>query len=451
MAETYIRIFQRIPEADRPFVRRALIWLGGHAGAPWHTNCGIKGDVLASAASHDLQLDGMESPSSFYDIEYFGELCGCLITVSTNVSEADIMLNWTGEATSQDLPPVTCSLSLVTLAHYTVLEFLSSPFIHETDVSYFALTKSTIATEFTKSILLQAASADPQGDGTSWLHDREAYCLTLAPALIMNNGCKEITNLVARYLDPRSPHYSRIFEVQRFLAEIQGGWSFYYIYNIPEYHLQDHPSPDIAGEAAILLNMVLSGYVDPMVPDNLQAFLAQSHNLGELLTTHLTIAYHTLNIKSSVTRTVLEILLHVRYDKICWLVDYYSQCFDPTTILGEIINSRLRHKLDGGSSLIHILIKHGADPNGPGCYLTPLKASVYYGYSQCVRLLLDAGANPTFTGDFPRAFEREDLPEWITHSNATPLAFLRRLQREGLARDQLPEIGHLLLEYKAVP
>ncbi|KAK7921325.1 hypothetical protein PG985_009347 [Apiospora marii] len=456
LAETYIRIFQQIPEADQPFVRRALIWLGGHAGAPWHTNYGIKGDVLASAASHDLLLNGTEVDPSFYDIEYFGELCGCLIAISNNVTEADIMLDWAEQTTTQRSTPNNCSLSLITFAHYTVLEFLLSPFICESDVSYFALTKEAIITEFTKSVLLQAVSADPKGAGNSWLYDREAYCLTLAPALIVNEDWEDIAGLVLRYCDPRSPHYSRISRVRRFLEEIAGGWSFYFIYDMPEYHLQDHPSADVAGEASLLLNLFLIGYVDCLATSMLEAFLTQSRNLGELLATRITMTTITSHDNIPVSGTVLAILLH--YDKdgmalksICWLLDCYGHCLNPTAILEEIVNGGFKHQLEDGSSLIDVLIKHGADPNGLGSFLTPLKASVYHGNLLVARLLLEASADAHFAGKFPRESREEALPQWIAHTNTTPLALLRHLDREYMARGQLPEIERLLLEYKAAP
>ncbi|KAK8077233.1 hypothetical protein PG996_003403 [Apiospora saccharicola] len=455
LAETYIRIFQQIPEADRAFVRRALIWLGGHAGAPWHTQHGINGDVLASAASHDLQLSGVESDPNFYNIGYFGELCGCLITISNTVSEADIMLDWTDKAAAQDLTPDACNLSLITFAHYTVLEFLASPFILETDVSYFALTVTTILNEFSRSVLLQAVNADPKCPGVSWLHDREAYCLTLAPALIVNEDWEDTANLVLRYCDPRSPHYSRIPKVRRFLAGIVGGWSFYFIYDIPEYHLKDHPHTDIAGEASILLNILLIGYIDHSAATILQVFLAQSHDLRELLATQLTVTNDTLDGNVSVTGTVLAILFHHDQDgtslkSMYWLVDFYGHCLDPTAILEEVVIGDFKHQLDYGRSLIDQLIKHGADLNGLGSFLTPLKASVYHGNLLVARLLLEGGADTNFSGNFPRELQGGTLPQWIAHSNATPLALLRRLTGEYMPQGQLPEIERLLLEYEAV-
>lgn len=324
----------------------------------------------------------------------------------------------------------------MTFAHYTMVEFLTSPFICETDVSFFALTKKIIVTEFMKSVLLQAVCADPKGTGVNWLHDREAYCLPLAPALMANRDWEDTADLVLRYCDPHGPHYSRIPKVQRFLVEIAGGWSLYSIYDMPEYHLQDHPTPAIAQKASILLTVLLANHVNCLAISMLQAFLAQVHNLGELLATQLTVSNGAWDGKVPVTGTVLEISFYYGADNtmlesICWLVNYYGHCLDPTTILEEVVDSGLKHHVDNLRSLIDVLIKHGADPNGLGSFLTPLKVSVYHGNLPVIRLVLEAGANANFSGNSPRELKDNDLlPQWMAYSNATPLALSRSLTRK---------------------
>ncbi|KAK8862630.1 ankyrin repeat protein [Apiospora arundinis] len=455
LAETYIRIFRQIPEADRPFVRRVLIWLGGHARAPWYTSHGIKGDVLVSAASHDLRLSGLADPN-FYDMEYLGELVGCLITIHKDASESEVMTNTDMaeplNATSHQTTSDACSVSLVTLAHYTVAEFLTSSFISETDVSCFALSRSTIVAEFAESVIRQAVDADPQGAGVSWLHDREAYCLTLAPALIMDEEWPDVVGLSLRYCDPRSPHYSRILRVANFLTEIPDGWSFYFIYNMSQYHLEDHPTPDTAGEASLLLNLLLVIPISPMLRNMTRVLLERSPDLGQLLTTHLTVtlgpSYNTQSVTGTVigtvTGTVLEIFFeyenHNRaLDIMEWLAQNYSEHFNPTKVLMLLVSNCLEHTWKLCGSIVETLINHGADPNGLGCFLTPLKVAVYHGYSPVVRVLLDAGANPNFTGDFLRETELYGLPQWIGNLKMTPLALVQVLRRELLKRKNASE------------
>ncbi|KAK7948048.1 uncharacterized protein PG986_008934 [Apiospora aurea] len=275
--------------------------------------------------------------------------------------------------------------------------------------------------EFTESVLRQAVAAAPHGAG---------YC------------------------DPRNPHYSRIPRVQKYLNEIVGGWSFYYIYNLPEYHLQSHPTPDTAGEACVLLNILLISPTSSLINSMLQALHDRTPDLTKLLTTRLTVTLGYRDGRPTFTGSVMAILYcyeqSLALGKLQWLVERCGSRLDPTAILMELAISRLNHQFLDGSSLIDLLIKHGADPNGDGCFLTPLKASVYHGYASLSPLLLEAGANPNFTGSFPREAKRHHLPEWVEYTNATPLALLRRLSSECVSRGQLPQIERLLLDYGAV-
>ncbi|KAK8133745.1 hypothetical protein PG984_005757 [Apiospora sp. TS-2023a] len=451
LAETYIRIFQQIPMADREFVRRTLIWLGGHADAPWHTHYGIKDDVLVSAVTHDLHLGEPEHDKSFYDIEYLRELCGCLITVTTSVSEGDVLLR----TPSQYAKPGCGSVSLVTLAHYTVMEFLNSPFIHETDVSYFALPSSVIRDEFTESILRQAVNADPQ-----------------ACARIKYGGTSGHVDLMLKYCDPRRPHYSRFAAMQKFLGELDGGWTFYFIYGLPDYQFQGHPAPETAGEAGLLLNLLLvneltpasHGMVSAGVGGLVQALLENPLDLGELLTTRLTITFPALSAFSYgqtwYTGSIVAILS--RYtpklfvSHIQWLTENYSERLNLTALLMETISCCSIRQSEEGQRILGVLVDNGADPNGPGCYLTPLKAAIYSGCAKVVRFLLAAGADPNFTGSFYHKEHGAGLPAWLAHSSKTPLQLLPYLPHADHVplpdQDQsyMQEIEGLLLEYGAV-
>jgi len=192
--ETYIRIFDAIPEADRPFVRLVLVWICGHTRAPWVARMALDLNLLLSAVAFELYGPSSECP---FDSEYLQDQLGCLITLDTE-----------DEAEDEPYP-------IVALAHYTVLEFLTSPHILQTSVAFFSLPIAAIESEFAVSVLRQAVTADPTGTSASWVHDREAYCLTLGCALgsFMLDG-NETHNLFMQYLTPVNPHFARFGAIQ---------------------------------------------------------------------------------------------------------------------------------------------------------------------------------------------------------------------------------------------
>ncbi|KAI9157949.1 Vegetative incompatibility protein [Paramyrothecium foliicola] len=181
LSETYVRIFESIPESERSIVRRILIWVFGHSRSPW----------LPPDSDRGQQ-------ASLFDCDYLQELCGCLITIRAiqktggfnRAGDAQKMIGLFGTLTTKDVTPSDItnveytgqpdgSDVYASIAHYTVMEFLSSPHILSTSVSSFAMSSDYMITEFCASILRQAVEADPGGSGTDWAHDREPYCLTL--------------------------------------------------------------------------------------------------------------------------------------------------------------------------------------------------------------------------------------------------------------------------------
>src|SRR3569833_1838348 len=81
--ETYVRIFEAIPEVDRPFVRRVLIWVCGHSRAPWLYSQGINVKLLLSAVAYGFYGSRSNTGACIFDCYYLKGLCSCLITVRT--------------------------------------------------------------------------------------------------------------------------------------------------------------------------------------------------------------------------------------------------------------------------------------------------------------------------------------------------------------------------------
>src|SRR4051794_35521551 len=77
--EIYLRLLDGIPNADRPFIHRILLWIAGHASSGRLRDEGIHIDLLVSAVCDDLYH--MTGSTYRYTAADVRELCSCLITV----------------------------------------------------------------------------------------------------------------------------------------------------------------------------------------------------------------------------------------------------------------------------------------------------------------------------------------------------------------------------------
>jgi hypothetical protein len=151
----------------------------------------------------------------------------------------------------------------VSLAHYTVLEFLTSPNILRTRVSAFAMTETAIDSQFGISVLQQAIAANPEGTSADWVRNREAYCLTLGAALNIHAciATPEAKELFVRYIDPSSPHYRRFEAIQERATCSDAELSIYFwVRRLPAkfFTADEHSAKEHA--ARVLLNLVALNY-----------------------------------------------------------------------------------------------------------------------------------------------------------------------------------------------
>lgn len=244
--ETYIRIFDAIPETDWQFVRHVLVWICGHERAPWLERTALDMGLLLSAVAYELYG---ASSKCVLDSDDLQDLLGCLVTLET-----------------QNGRPA------VSLAHYTVLEFLTSAHILQTGVAFFSLSIEAIESEFAVSVLRQAIEADPVATSASWEHDREAYCLTLGCALIKFGG-SELHPLLMQYLNPANPHFVRFNAIQERIHRHDNNSFGFYLGYLPG-ALCSPSAPgrhDVAAET--LLNVLL-------LPDRFDHLLLQVQQLA---------------------------------------------------------------------------------------------------------------------------------------------------------------------------
>ncbi|KAB5576232.1 hypothetical protein GE09DRAFT_1185021 [Coniochaeta sp. 2T2.1] len=250
LAETYARGLGDIPECDRAFVRRVSIWIVRHTLVPSSSALhGINAAVLLSAVSYDLGLQ-----AGAYTLDDARELCGCLADVSVDSlskpprddgaeehmpSGEPVPRNghlpskyWpsgdNGQANAPD------SDLIVSLAHYTVSEFLQFSVILETHVASFSLPLTTTIFEYTASVLCQALQSDPTSPVRLIEADRETYCLIQAGFLSSKivHHRPDILDLFLAYFNPNNPHYRRFQSIKQQLIEqhVHGPWRWLILY-----------------------------------------------------------------------------------------------------------------------------------------------------------------------------------------------------------------------------
>ncbi|KAF4439310.1 ankyrin repeat [Fusarium acutatum] len=69
LSETYIRIFEAIPEDDRPLFRRILTWIIGHSQAAWMYHVGVNANLLLSAVTYEHFGSETKGQKSIIDLD----------------------------------------------------------------------------------------------------------------------------------------------------------------------------------------------------------------------------------------------------------------------------------------------------------------------------------------------------------------------------------------------
>ncbi|EMT69961.1 hypothetical protein FOC4_g10008401 [Fusarium odoratissimum] len=290
LSETYVRIFEAIPEEDRPLVRCILTWIIGHSQAAWIYHVGVNANLLLSAVTYEHFGSETKGQKPIIDLEYLKEICSCLITV--RYVPGDIFDSWLEESPGLQAREATDGEDLyVSLAHYTVLEFLVSPHVFQPNFAFFAMSPELIRLKFAKSVLKQAVAADPKGTNTDWIHDREAYCLTLGCALYLYDILAEtdLQGLFIRYINPSSPHYSRFEAIQSKIVQGDEGSKCYFLRHIPA-RIHFSATGDICyGTAAALMNLHLLWNGTELTP--MIRRLLNGRQIQELLDTKVTVTF----------------------------------------------------------------------------------------------------------------------------------------------------------------
>jgi hypothetical protein len=427
---------------------------------------GIDADLLVSAVLYDLNEANTGSGSLFYDCDDLRELCGCLVTFSPEVrvvSKAGVENIVTfvdgvikhGEKVQAGSGQLAGQSTLVSLAHYTVLEFLASSFIHETHVSHFALDEFTIFNEFALSCIKQALSANPEGRATDWERDREAYCLTLACAFGLRfdrfANRFDIQDLLIQYYDPTSNHFTRLPAIQQRIIQCQDKRRLYMLGRLPL--LKDSINELIESQlhAATMLNLLCACH-----PSLVPRFM-KGRNLMPLLEVRILVEARQLTLEGTVPEILSQFLVYTKGFQ--WVLSNYGTYVDATRLstrplmsyIGTHFGSGCNHRrIADGVCRADRLLNLGADPNGPGFKVSPLQLAAYRCDYHAIELLLDHGADPNALGDAAgqdvedcqKPSDRQKPALATLAPSCTPLRILRIVQSSR--KRASPKIERLL-------
>ncbi|KAF5671064.1 heterokaryon incompatibility protein het-E-1 [Fusarium denticulatum] len=339
LSETYVRIFEAIPEDDRPLVRCILTWVIGHSQANWVYHVGVNAKLLLSAVTYDHFGYATVGQNSIIDLEYLQEICSCLITV--RYVSGDIF-NWPmGESPGLQTKASTDGQDLyVSLAHYTVLEFLVSPHVFQPNFAFFAMSPELIRLKFAKSVLNQALAANPKGTNTDWIHDREAYCLTLGCALYMHDilADSDLQDLFLRYINPCAPHYSRFEAIQSKIIQSDEDSRCYFLRHIPARIEWATTENEVGGLGVALMNILLLRHQS--IQRELIGRLLSGRNIQELLNAKLTATF--LDEADEVDENGNQLCTNVLHGMV-WEIVQWRHIFLDDEELSESFDMLWRH------------------------------------------------------------------------------------------------------------
>jgi hypothetical protein len=214
--ETYERLFLSIPRDEWAYVHRTLQWIHHHNEL--FDGQGIPCAILIDAVHNTV--DSVDHPISdrFIDADTLRELCGCLISINQEDTEIP---------DTQNEDYFTSTVFTVSIAHYTVLEYLESARISQGPTAYFAISTKAVALELTERVLLHVQNL-PLKEGWKmahkfctrdiqmrWLSDFAMYCVASSILFIsqwQDDICKSkvLFDLTKEFFHPKRPHFNNM-------------------------------------------------------------------------------------------------------------------------------------------------------------------------------------------------------------------------------------------------
>lgn len=432
LEETYERIFSYISLEDRGLVRHCLRWITLHntiwgSTGGWFSYETLSASVLVNTYRQFNEGDDAAAGPLLSDLDLVKETCGCLLSY--------------GDDQQDDM----------TLAHYTVREYLESDRASQGSSSYFAMGSDTFEdlTALILNISLQAASSMPlyspamvrdvhqrgagKDNGLYYLFSGiEAIREPAAP------GSRVNPDLAFEFLDPSKRHLSSLLDLLPSLLPVDPDAVTSIIFgpfNFARLGLKLDTS--VNSSLFILAHLLLLERLD------LAAQLLDRVPLQQMWTESLS-ASPTVILENgapfnwNITGNIVELFTVWLADSnfrsayiLGFFFDHALGLFDPTKILLYYIRTHsldCHPCMDDDSCPLRKLLGLGANPDGPGSWCTPLQMAAGLLDLGGIRSLLRAGASPLAAGD-PTATawpETHPMATFSTLRGMTPMEILRK-------------------------
>ncbi|KAH7126132.1 hypothetical protein EDB81DRAFT_730543 [Dactylonectria macrodidyma] len=405
--ETYERIFLRVPDEAWPVVHHALKWIYAH-------NALRQNNIPLSNLIQAVQRSADRCDSGQYEYDYnedlLREFCGCLIWVSPQTRGRRSRISF------QPKPAVS-------LAHYTVLEFLESVRIRNGPAAFFAIDTEIAKVEFAKMVMHEALNTEPNElwETESDDHDEKVAnameddfnLFSIVSAILavhtwgpMLSKDTTLSGLALAILNPTNQHFEDFQLTAMYLENSTAIFTNHNYFRIGQFWCPGWTQPTTSSNVATLLNLLLTDdsselgrtFIQRVSPES---WLRSSFGL-ELEVWHLTSDDHGdwYSFKGTIVELFAQ-LARTWPSHLTLFLNHTVGFFDPSRILVLSIGWHdSDHKFVCKDHCpVTRLLQLGADPNGRGYRVCPLQIAAAAWDLEGVKLLLEAGADPNNIGD----------------------------------------------------
>ena len=411
--ETYERLFLSIPREEWPYVHCTLQWIHHHNEL--YDGQGIPCAILLDAIHSTVESVGNTKSDRFLDVDTLRELCGCLISVNEEDRE------FYGP-TNEGWYPLT--VFAVSIAHYTVLEYLESARISQGPSAHFAISTQAVGLELAERTLLHAQNLRLKEDWKTsqgllevniqrgLMSDFALYCATSSILYVLlrdDDICasKRLFNLTKEFFHPLKPHFNDMALVKttinRFTDTFDNASVYAKFFNVGSWPSQTAP------DTHIFFCFLLLGVIEKEIPPLAKKMLEEG-DVKDLLVSRLTLTVAAGPFRADTVPkgtpevyefegTILELFAQFPG---AWpfqpLLDYALEYVDPSRILILHMASHYHQDCNDACTL-EKLLHTGANANIKGYRVMPLQIATLCLDFDGAKMLLEAGADPNNTGD----------------------------------------------------
>ena len=411
--ETYRRIFLDISKDDWPLLRHTLRIICSHER---FYDDRISANLIISSYCPAFRDEYASQADHFYTTDSLKEICGCLITFTTDPS---------------------AEIRTATLAHYTVREYLESSRILSGPTRYFALQQDADDAGFLQSVFRVAENARfhgcpaaiSDGDDDPYAYDDDGphpahpwifqsnldhYCLWTAVSSLYKNPnlhhSEDFEAAAIHFLDPMSPNFrQRRVDIEAlFHPRHHRGSEANFIrrdkrkfWNLRWAFVPSDPRIAVLFELLWIgpgcrgLASKLSATIDP------QSLVETCLSLTATEWDRVTEKHGTFELHGDITTVLAQAgrLMFSRSEalELVWTDKVAS--FNPTTALMSYIIAHDHITEFGRPCIVDWMLALGANPNPEGVRVSPLQVAVACLDYPGVASLLQKGADPNGIGD----------------------------------------------------